>query len=315
MRKAELASKIEGISIILLFFSVLVLMLNSFLPIVILKNVDNPDKLVYFNIESMQYSENIDIQNLYNDINLINIFIWIIIICIFIAFFGVILTISEIYKKISYLFLTVGCLSIIFSSIICYLYVTFILKVLTFDNILLAYIVVEPLRYSHIIFIILIVIILISILYVYLTITFLFKVFKDDKLKKQELTTEKLITKSFSKPVEQLNIFKNNKENINQDFYFNKKNEFTENRLSNEMNNIKINEDLDTICIKKETMDEQITTNKNVECLDEKKSPFLKKYEKEKPKQKKDETDEVKLSGSLEKALSSAIDKMKKRRS
>ncbi len=114
MRKSEVANTFEMILIVMLFFSILVLMLNSFLPIVILKN---PDNLVYFNIESMQYSQNIDIQNLYNDINLINNLIWITIIFIFIAFFGVIINISKIYKKISYLFLSVGCLSIIFSTI------------------------------------------------------------------------------------------------------------------------------------------------------------------------------------------------------
>jgi hypothetical protein len=200
MRKSEAAYTFEMILIVMLFFSILVLMLNSFLPNVILKN---PDNLVYFNIESMQYSQNIDIQNLYNDINVINNLIWITIIFTFIAFFGVIINISKIYKKISYLFLSVGCLSIIFSTIIIYLYISFILKVSTYNNIILAYIIIEPIRYSYVIVIILMVIVLISISYIIMTIPILFRAFKDVKSNKQELTKEKPVPKFFPKNYDQ----------------------------------------------------------------------------------------------------------------
>jgi ABC-type multidrug transport system fused ATPase/permease subunit len=288
-------------------------MLNSFLPIGILKN---PDGLVYFNIESMQYSDNINVQNLYHDVNLINIFIWLLIIFIFIAFFGVIINISGAYEKMSYIFLTIGCLSIIFSSISCYLYFIFISKLIKIDNTLLAYI-VEPFRYSYIILIILILTVLVSISYIITTLPHLFRTLRGAKSNKQELTKEKPITKSFSKHVEQKKSFNNKKQVINEDFNFKKKKELTESWLANEMNRIEttedieeqeFKEDLETGYIKKETMDEQITTdNKNVEHYDEKISPFSEVY-----KQKKDETSEVKISESFEKALFSAIDKKKK---
>lgn len=302
MRKSEVAYTFEMILIVILFFSILVLMLNSFLPTVILKN---PDNLVYFNIESMQYSQNIDIQNLYNDINLINNLIWITIIFTFIAFFGVIINISKIYKKISYLFLSVGCLSIIFSTILIYLYINFILKVNNFNNIILAYIIIEPIRYSYIIVILLMVIVLISISYIIMTIPILFRAFKDVKSNKQELTKEKPVTNFFPKNYDQKISFYNRKQENGEDFNYENKKEFTESELANEINRIETKENLDTIHINKEPMDEKITT-------DEKKSPFLENYIREKPKQKKDETNEVKISELFEKALSLAIDKKKK---
>ena len=301
MRKSELAYTFEMILIVMLFFSILVLMLNSFLPTVILKN---PDNIVYFNIESMQYSQNIDIQNLYNDINLINNLIWITIIFTFIAFFGVIINISKIYKKISYLFLSVGCLSIIFSTISSYLYISFILKISNFTDILLAYIIVEPLKYSYIILIMLMVIFLISISYIIMTIPVLFRAFKDAKSNKQELTKEKPVTKFISKNYDQKISFYNRKQENGEGFNYEKKKEFTESELANQINRIETKENLDTNYINKEPMDEKITNN-------EKKSPFLEDYKEGKTK-KKDETNEVKISESFEKALSSAIDKKKK---
>ena len=301
MRKSELANTIEMIIIVMLFFSILVLMLNSFLPTVILKN---PDTLVYYNIESMHYSQNIDIQNLYNNINLINNLIWIIIIFTFIAFLGVIINISNIYKKISYLFLSVGCLSIIFITISSYLYINFILNVSNSNDILLAYIIVEPLRYSYIILLILLIIFLISILYIIMIIPILVRAFKDVKSDKQELAKEKPITKFFSKNYDQKISFYNRKQENVEGFNYEKKKEYTESELVDQINRIETKENLDTNYINKESMAEEITNN-------EKKSPFLEDFKEGKTK-KKDVNNEVKISEIFEKALSSAIDKKKK---
>lgn len=157
-----------------------------------------------------------------------------------------------------------------------------------------------------------IVMVLASISYIIITIPFLYRTFKDSKSNKQELTIEKPVTKSFSPTIEQINYFNNKKSDTNEDFYFKNKKESIENWLSNEMNIKETNEKLDTSYIKKETMDEQNNTYKNVEYSDEKKSPFSEEYKIEKPKQKKDETDDVKISELFKKTLFSAIDKKKK---
>lgn len=304
MRKSEFANSVEIILIIMLFFSIIVLMLNSFLPTVVL---NNPDNHVFFNLESMQYSQNINIKNLYNEFNLINNLLWIVIICTFIAFYGVILNISNYYRKISYLFLSFGCFSIILSSISCYFFISLNLKIVNFDELLLAYVIIEPIRYSYIIFILLIVIILSSILYNITVLPIIFKVFK---LKKQNLTLEK----TFKKPIEQININLDKKKDSKVDFYFKRKNESNSNWFSNDLNKIKINGGLNTSFIKKEKKDMDLDSNKNIKYTNDKKTPFSNGFNKEKPKLIKDEKNEVEVSKSLEKALFSAVDKFKKKK-
>lgn len=304
MKKSEFANSIEIIIIIMLFFSIIVLMLNSFLPTVVLNNTDNH---VFFNLESMQYSQNINIKNLYNEFNLINYLLWIFIICTFIAFYGVILNISNYYRKISYLFLSIGCFSIIISSILCYFFISLNLKIINFDELLLSYAIIEPIRYSYIIFIMLIIIFLSSILY---NITLLPIIFKGFKLKKQNLTLEK----TFKKPIEQISITLDKKKDSKVDFYFKRKKESNSNWFSNNLNKIKINEELNTSFIKKEKNDLELDSNKNIKHPTDKKTPFSNGFNKEKPKHIKDEKNEVEVSKSLEKALFSAVIKLKKKR-
>jgi hypothetical protein len=239
MRKSEVANTFEIILIIMLFLSITVLMLNSFLPTIILRNTDNPEYLIYFNFESMKYSGNLVIQNLYNDVNLINNLIWITIIFIFIAFLGVILNISDLHKKISYLLLSIGCLSFIIISISCYLYYNFILKILNLNNMTLAYIILEPIKYPYFILILLSVILLISILYNIMTLKVFFIAYNDNKSKKQGSS----LTKHFTKPIEYVSIIKNKKRGNKIHYYFNKKDDLTYNKLSNIL---KFNKEEDT---------------------------------------------------------------------
>jgi hypothetical protein len=304
MRKSEFANSIEIIIIIMLFFSIIALMLNSFLPTVI---INNPDKPIFFNLESMQYSQNIEIKNLYNDFIIINNLLWVFIICTFIAFYGVILNISNYFRKISYLFLFVGCPTIIISSILCYLFISLNLKIVNSDELLLAYAIVEPIRYSYIIFILLIAIILSSILY---NISILPLIFKGFRLKKQNLTLEK----TFKKPIEQINITLDKKKDRKVDFYFKRKNESNSNWFSNDFKKIIINEELDKSFIKKEKKDMELNSNINIKFTNDKKTPFSNAINKEKSKHIKSEKNEVEVSKSLEKALFSAVDKVKKKR-
>lgn len=307
MRKIELVDSIELILIIMLFFSITLLMLNQVLPTVALKNPNNPDNIIYFNLESMQYSSNLAIQNLFNYINMINNLMWISITFTIIAFFGVILNLSGIYKKISYLFLFLGDLSIIFISSSLYMYISFVLKIGNFNNIILAYLLVEPIRYSYFIVIILTLMVLVSISYIIVTSPIFFRVFKDFKFKKQISA----IKKSFRKPIEWINIPINKKDDANSDFYFKRTKEIAKDRLSNKKNSIGIKENLVESNIKKEKKDDENITEKNIKHFEEEKFPFLKVFKKEELKQKKDKADRVKFSESFEKALASAIDKNK----
>lgn len=307
MRKLELANSIELILIITLFFSITVLMLNQVLPTVALKNLDNPDVFIYFNAVSMQYSSNIVIQNLFSYFNMINNLIWITIIFTVIALFGVMLNISKIHKKISYLLLSFSCLSIIFIIISFYMYISFVLKMVDFDDIILAYLLVEPVKYSYFIIIILILIVLLSISYNILALPIFIRVFKDAKFKKQRFA----IIKSFTKPIEWINISRNKKDNADRGFYFKRTKEFTNNWVPNKNNSIEVKEDLVKSEIIKEKKDDESITKKNFKHFEENKSPFLEVFKDDGLNQKKNENDKVKFSKSFENALTSAIDKNK----
>jgi predicted RNA-binding Zn-ribbon protein involved in translation (DUF1610 family) len=315
--KTDLARSIKRNILLILFLSILVLMLNSFLPIIALQDSNESN---YFNIENMQHSQNAEIQKLYYDLNLVNIIIWALIICIFIAFFGVILDISEECQITSYLFLIVGCGSIIFSSLLCYLYLNFIFKVIASQEISLTNI-AQHFRYSYIILIILIIIGLISILYNITTLPYVHKSFKSCKENKKIKTKVENQKKTFQKNYQQKKTFEN-KEQINMDKFKNKK-DGIENWLSSEIDRL---ESTETEKIEKQDVlkeskidelqeeikdEKSITDEKNVDFVEEKKSPFSEEYIDNEPKQKKDTNSDVKLSESFEKALISAIDKKK----
>ena len=307
MKKTELANTLEITLVVVLFFSILALMLNSLLPTVVLKN---SDYLVYFNYESMRYSLNAGIQNLYNDVTLVNSLLWLTIIFMFIAFFGVIMNISRINKNISYYLLGVGSLSVFSSSIACYVFIMYNFKVLDLSDVVLAYIIVEPFRYAYFIFFLLIIIVLVSVFYVFTSIPILYNVFKDVISKDHGFT----LGKSFKKPVKQVDVLTNNKENVNMDFYFKEKNDFNNNLTSKESKtDVGLKDKQDKSCVNKETMDKQNNTmDKNFDCSDDNKSVFL--DDEEVIFEQVNVDDDVKLSETFEKALFSAIDKIKKRR-
>ena len=137
------------------------------------------------------------------------------------------------------------------------MFISLNLKIVKFDELLLAYVIVEPIRYSYIILILLIAIILSSILY---NISILPLIFKGYKFKKQNLTLEK----TFKKPIEQINITLDKKKDSKVDFYFKRKNESNSNWFLNDLKKTKINEELNTSFIKKEKKDMELDSNKNI---------------------------------------------------
>jgi hypothetical protein len=141
-----------------------------------------------------------------------------------------------------------------------------------------------------------------------MTLPVLLRAFKDIILKKQVRT----LNQHFIKPVEQVFIPINKKEDINMDFYFKRNNELKKNWSPNKNDTIKTKDDLFKNNIK-ETTNKQSPIKTNNEYSKEE-SPFLEVFKNEKTKQKKEETNKVKFSESFENALFSAVDKMKKKK-
>jgi len=121
------ARNIRGKNLLILFFAILILMLNMFLPIVSTKT-DDPNQNQYFNLESMKKSDNEALKSLSNDLNQVNILLSTIVIIGFLSFLGLILKLSEKTKKISNLFIMSGCVTIIASSISFLLFLFFLIK-------------------------------------------------------------------------------------------------------------------------------------------------------------------------------------------
>jgi hypothetical protein len=139
--RVSLAGMIKRTTIFLLLMSILVLMLNSFLPLVTLENVDDVNDPLFLNFESMKSSNNTEIQKLYGDVDFINLCLWILIIVNLLSLFGVIIKLSQKYSLVGDILLTLGCTSIVFSVLSCYSYFMFILKVNNLTDISPAYIV------------------------------------------------------------------------------------------------------------------------------------------------------------------------------
>lgn len=311
--KTALARNIKGKILSLLFLSILILMLNSFLPVVTLQDSNEP---IYLNLENMLHAQNIDIQKLYHDLSLINIIIWALIIFVFIAFFGVILDISEECQKISYLFLIIGCSSIFLSSLLCYLYYSFISKIIGSEDIYLAYIFqnLRQIRYPYIILLLLIILLLISVTYNTTTLNYVYNSFKACKEKnKKVIIKEEKQKKSFQKIDQEKKNF-NNAEKINMKKFKNKK-EGMESWLSTEIDRLELTENTEKQDFIKDSRidepEEEINIKDEEINIEKKQSPFTQDYIENEPKQKKYENSDIKLSKTFEQALISAIDKKK----
>jgi len=135
--------------LIVAFLSILTLMLNLFLPTISITESQDEGHIQYFNYQSMTSSNNTDVLQLYRDLGFINIILWIVIIISVFSFFGLIVLMSEHYKKIGNAILIIGCSSFIFSLLSLIFYFLLVKSVIDMDNISLANI-FEPFRYVYI---------------------------------------------------------------------------------------------------------------------------------------------------------------------
>jgi hypothetical protein len=165
--KAVFIRAVRKTIILLLFLSILTLMLNLFLPIITLTESTEPNKVQYFNFETMKYSSDREILELSGDINFVNILLWAVIIIGIVSFIGLIISISEKYSKVGNGVLFGCCSIIIFSILSSAFFFLFTKKVIDMDTITLANI-FEPIRYVYIQIILLIFLTICSTAYVFL---------------------------------------------------------------------------------------------------------------------------------------------------
>lgn len=118
MRPGELAKKIERITAVLLIFSLVGLFLMSFLPWVSVTETNAIRENLVFNFDMMEKSYDNHILGYANQLSLIISFFWIIIILTVITQMGAIIHASGKITFVAQFLLTIGSITIFFSSVI-----------------------------------------------------------------------------------------------------------------------------------------------------------------------------------------------------
>jgi len=183
------ARSIKKLNILILFFSIFLLMLNIFLPLIAIKNPSDPTQTQYFNLNSMKYSDEKQVEELKKDIENINLYLWLVIIIGILSFIGLIIKLSKKLNIISNLLLIIGGTTIIFCSLSCVYYMFFIKNVIDLNGVLLATI-IGPFRIAYISLIFFIILLLVSVAYTGVLIPSFLKDLKKSK-KSQETKDQK----------------------------------------------------------------------------------------------------------------------------
>jgi len=317
------ARTIKRLNVMILFFSILILMLNIFLPLVSIKNPADSTQTQYFNLYSMKYSDNEQLKDFEKDIDNINLYLWVIVIIGLLSFVGLIIKISNKLSFLSNILLIIGCINIVFCSLSCIYYMFFVKNVIDSTGVLLATI-IGPLRVSYISLIIFILLLLTSVAYSSVAIPSFLRDFKKSK-KQREAKDKKVISKKIvksSRTDEKKEVLKTQSDRKKYEMRkwqterlkdFNE----TSDKQKDETEKLLFSEPLEKT--KEEKIEQEpepvIETQKQTKEETESKTPFPQEnIEKSQTKQlesKAETSEDAKVSESFEKALTSAIDKKK----
>ena len=188
MKKKTITSG-KKLTIWIINFSILGLILTSLFPIISIPESDAVKEDLYFNYEMMENSEDIEILSLVDDINLINILFWSVIIVGLISFFCItyLTFLTRWYLSILAIISTV---ILIFSILLVLLQNNFLKAVSNIDYIILSS-VFHPIKYFHIALIFGIILLICSIWYTSIIVLDLGKKLFDSRSKKPKFKTKK----------------------------------------------------------------------------------------------------------------------------
>lgn len=293
--------KIRKKNLLILFFAILILMLNLFLPIVSIKTETAPEKDIYLNLDSMKQSYNEALNSLSRDITQVNLLLWIVIILGLFSFLGLLLKLSEKINILSNLFIISGCATLVFSSIICLFSFFVWMDINDFEGIL-------PIS-IYVTLVLLVILVLITIYFAIDIVKAVLNEYKTNKIEKNKLPPK---TKEVSNEESAKNPLKK-KIKFKMDDWDDKKEVAPATQIQD---NKEKQEQIKKTNIKEEKIEE--TVSEPEEKVEEQEKapinePFVKKEEKieeKKEEVKKEEINEAEII-SFEKALESAIKKKK----
>lgn len=303
MKKDKTAKKIEGLTISVIFLSIVGLILISFLPWVSVTEEDWIKEDLYFNFEMMKKSDNENITSLANELDLISLLYWGLIIIGFLVL--IVILMHAFVKTIPtvILLLIIGLAVLIISILVFYLQFTFVRNIEGIDSISLATL-IPFFYYAYIPLILSLVLLIISVRHTVVVSLYSLKKFSEYKKQKKESGKEKpekkksrkiqkkeSETKDEGKTKQEKTILKKTPLELEQD----KKRIEMEQWITSEIKGME----------KQKKPEKQVEPEKSGNVKD-KSGPFIS----DETKEKTEETyEELPVSQSFEEALSSAIQK------
>ncbi len=194
MKKGRTAKKAKKLAISIVVSSIIGLILLSLLPWISVVENDSVKEDLYFNFEMMKKSSNEEISDLADDLNLINISFWALIILCLLSYIGATIQISGKFSVLGNILLLIGCTALIFSILVIYLQLIISENIGKIDTIS-ASTIYTPINYAYILLIPSFLILICSAIYTGITILHSIQKFtsskKSMKDKKEEKKTNK----------------------------------------------------------------------------------------------------------------------------
>lgn len=185
MKKGEMAKKAERLTIWIVFLSIIGLIFMSFLPWISTAENDAVKGDLYFNFEMMKKSDNEQISDLADDLNLINISFWALLILGLLSFIGATIHASGKFSVVGHVILMAGCVTLIFSILVIGLQLMILENIGNMD-IISASAIYSPMNYAYILLIPSFLIFICSVLYTWSTFSYSIQKLKDSKKAKKE---------------------------------------------------------------------------------------------------------------------------------
>ena len=180
MRNEEIAKKAKGLTIWIVVFSIIGLILISFLPWISVEEKGSVKEDLHFNYEMMKTSSNWQIRDLASDLNLINISFWALIILSLLSFIGATIYAYGKHLPVGQILLIIGGATLICSILVV------VLQLIIFGNIekmntISASAIFPRMNYTYILLIPSIIILLCSELYTWSIFSYSIQKFKSSK--------------------------------------------------------------------------------------------------------------------------------------
>ena len=301
MKKIEMTKKVERHTMLLVAFSIFGLFVLTFFPMVSVAEEDYIKKDLHFSIDMMTASNNEELLDLGDQLNLIMISFWAIIILSLVSFVGGIIFTSGKISIVGKISIISGCATLAFAVLIMLQIFRFNVNLDNFDKIS-ASAIFPGFNYFYFLLIPGIMILIFSIFYTKGIVTFFIFLFK--KSKKDKKPKPKKEKKKKKEKIEKIEEPEIDKESQTEEPKIDEKSKEVEQWLTGEIQ--QADEHKTTVAPVIEKVEKEEVKEIKKQPFPEEKTPTIEEKEKE---EEKDDSQIVRISPSFDNALSSAVEK------